>query len=56
MDARYMKRFETYAENYYYDNKFQVALTREQAADMMNDLADELARQWAITELNNKEK
>jgi len=49
-------RFTTWAENCVYDAKFDTMLTREQAADMMNDLADELARQWAITELNNKEK
>ena len=47
-----MNRFETYAENYYYDNKFQTVLTREQAADMMNDLARELAEK--IKQLEEK--
>jgi hypothetical protein len=51
-----MKRFETYAENYYYDNKFQVALTREQAADMMNDLAEELAMKIKQLEQMEDEK
>ena len=35
-------RFKTYAESNVWDTKFEAMLTREQAVDMMNDLAREL--------------
>ena len=37
-----MSRFETYAESHVWDKKFEEVLTREQAIEMMNDLAREL--------------
>ena len=45
-------RFTTWAESCVYDNKFQTVLTREQAADMMNNLARELAEK--IKQLEEK--
>ena len=51
-----MNRFEAYAESYVWDKKFEEVLTRDEAIELMNDMASNLERQWRMTELNNKEK
>jgi len=37
-----MSRFEAYAESYVWDKKFEEVLTRDEAIELMNDMAREL--------------